>query len=264
MKHLRAILRILALCLVTISLYILWMAGIPFVFFSANTFRRWRNFNFRAWAQIVVFILGMRINLQGPSPRGSFFLVSNHLSYLDVVVLATRLNCVFIAKREVSHWPVIGFLCRRVNTIFIDRKHRRNILDVLTSIERSRTEGTGVVLFAEGTSTNGATVAPFKSSLLELAARKRIPVHYASLSYRTPPGQVPAHRSICWWGDMTFLNHLYGLFQLPEFEVDLIFGEQPIQEEDRKLLAKKLWSAVNAQFIPVVAHGGSPTVREGA
>lgn len=252
MNHLRAILRVSALCLVTASLYSLWAAGVPFVLLSGDLSRRWRNFHFRTWAQTVAGIAQMRISLQGVPPRGSFFLVTNHLSYLDVVVFAATLDCIFIAKSEVARWPIIGFLCRRVKTIFIERRRRRNIPEVLAAIKRSMADGMGVVLFAEGTSTKGETVAPFKPSLLEVAARRHIPVHYASLSYRTVPGQTPAQQAICWWGEMTFLNHIYTLLQIPRFEVNVVFGEQPIREEDRKILAKKLWSAINAQFIPVV------------
>ena len=99
--------------------------------------------------------------------------------------------------------------------------------------------------------TSGAHVSPFKSSLLELAAQRRIPVHYASVSYRTPPGAAPAQRAVCWWGEMTFPRHLFELFQLPEFAARVTFGARPIQAADRKALAQELWSAVNAQFISV-------------
>lgn len=252
MKHLRAIIRIIALCSATAGIYLFWVTGLPIVSVSVRASRRWRHLNFRAWAQTVAFIAGMKINLKGAPPEGPFLLVSNHLSYMDIVALAARLHCIFIAKSEVARWPVIGFLCRSMNTIFINRRRHRNIPVVLALIERSIARGSGVVLFAEGTSTSGMSVAPFKPSLLELAAQKRIPVHYASLSYRTPPGEAPAHQSVCWWGGMTFLKHLYGVFQLPGVEANLVFGEQPISAEDRKVLAQKLWSAVNAQFIPVV------------
>jgi 1-acyl-sn-glycerol-3-phosphate acyltransferase len=251
-KHLRATSRVVALCAATASLYFLWLAVAPFALFSSNASRNWRGFIFRAWARAVSRIAGMRANVRGVPPRGAFLLVSNHLSYMDVVALASRLSCVFVAKSEVARWPVIGLMCRSMNTIFVNRQNRRSIPVVLNSVERSLAEGSGVVLFAEGTSTSGANVAPFRSSLLELAARKQTPVHFASLSYRTPPGEVPARESVCWWGDRTFPGHLYGLFMLPSFEVSMTFGEQPIRRDDRKVLARELWSAVKAEFIPVV------------
>ncbi|MCA1850102.1 MAG: hypothetical protein LC672_03345, partial [Acidobacteria bacterium] len=84
MKYLRAALRVLALCLVTVGLYLFWLAGAPFVYHSADASRRWRNYNFRAWAAATVRIAGIRINLRGAPPQAPFFLVSNHLSYIDI------------------------------------------------------------------------------------------------------------------------------------------------------------------------------------
>jgi 1-acyl-sn-glycerol-3-phosphate acyltransferase len=251
-KHLRAASRVVALCVTTACLYLFWLGVAPFVLSSSNASRRWRSFIFRTWARAVARIARMRTSVRGLAPSGAFFLVSNHLSYMDIVVLAAQLDCVFVAKSDVAGWPVIGILCRSMNTIFVNRRNRRSIPVTLKSVERALASGSGVVLFAEGTSTRGAAVAPFRPSLLELAAAKRIKVHYASLSYRTPQREAPAHESVCWWGEMTFPSHLYGLFKLPRFDVSVVFGDEPIHEGDRKVLAKRLWTAVSAEFVPVV------------
>ena len=71
------------------------------------------------------------------------------------------------------------------------------------------------------------------------------------MSYRTPPGSVPAQLSVCWWGDMTFGKHLVGMLGLPEIRATLSFGEERILERDRKILAERLHYAVEAQFQPV-------------
>ena len=250
-KHLRAASRLIALCCVTAGLYSSWLAVAPFVSPRPGASRKWRGRVFRAWARAVCRIAGMRVKPAGAPPRGAFILVSNHLGYMDVVALASLFDCVFIAKSEVAAWPVVGLLCRSVNTIFVNRGRRRCIPGVIKRVERALAGGSGVVLFAEGTSTCGASVAPFRSPLLELAARKGMPVHFASLSYRTPPRCPPAREAVCWWGDMTFLKHLYGLFALSRFDAEVVFGEQPFVDGDRKALAKKLWAAVSAQFVPV-------------
>ena len=251
-SQLRAASRVCALCCVTACLYLVWFCGAGVVLLSSNASRKWRAVAFRAWARAVARVAGMRICARGAPPRGAFFLVSNHLSYMDVVALASRLDCVFVAKSEVASWPVVGRLCRSMNPIFVSRRNRRGLPAVLDAAGGALDEGKGVVLFAEGTSTSGASVAPFKSSLLELATQRRTPVNFVSLSYRTPPNEARASEAVCWWGDMTFLRHLYGLFMLTHFDVSLSFGERPIQEGDRKALARRLWSAVNAQFVPVV------------
>ncbi|HEY0385091.1 MAG TPA: lysophospholipid acyltransferase family protein, partial [Pyrinomonadaceae bacterium] len=213
--------------------------------------RRWRSYIFRRWAQSVAFIAGMKISVQGAPPSPPFLLVSNHLSYMDIVALAAHVDCTFVAKSEVGNWPVIGLLCRSMRTIFINRKLRSDIPRALAAIRLALKQGSGIVLFAEGTSTAGAAVAPFKPSLLELAARSRMPVHCASLSYLTPTGAPPAASAVCWWGDMTFPGHLFRLLGLRSFEAELIFGAQPVQAADRKVLSHRLWAAVSAQFSPV-------------
>lgn len=251
-KHLRAAARVFALCAVTACLYLVRAVAGAAVSFSPGASRAWRGRVFRAWARAVARVLGMRVDVQGVAPRGPFLLVSNHLSYVDVVALASRLECVFVAKSEVERWPVVGRLCRGVNTIFVDRRNRRTLPRVLDAVERSLGEGSGVVLFAEGTSTGGARVAPFRSPLLEHAARERVPVHFASISYRTPPDEPRAREAVCWWGDMTFLRHFYGLLTLPHFDARLAFGGHTVWAGDRKVLAGRLWLAVNAQFVPVV------------
>ncbi|MEW6210371.1 MAG: lysophospholipid acyltransferase family protein [Acidobacteriota bacterium] len=250
MKFLRASVKLVALVALTLTLCALLVS--VRIFLPSDKKARWRDFLFRAWARGIVRLLRMKINLRGSPPRPPFFLVSNHLSYLDVVVLAARIDCVFIAKKDVEEWPVVGFLCRQVDTIFVDRSSRRDVVRVNSLIEKSLAAGRGVVLFAEGTSTQGATVAPFNPALLHSAAKREFPVSYSSVSYRAPARERPAHLSVCWWGDMTFADHLFRLFQLSSIEASLRFGSEPIIQSDRKLLAQELWRAVNEQFIPVV------------
>jgi 1-acyl-sn-glycerol-3-phosphate acyltransferase len=251
MRRLRAIIRTFVFCTATAGLYSVWLCGVPFALLSTRATLSWRKVCVRTWARATAAVCGLRLEVQGAPPRGAFFLVTNHLSYMDIVALAACTDCVFIAKSEVARWPALGLLARCAGTIFVKRNSRRSLPTTLAQIERAFAQGLGVVLFAEGTSTGGAHVSPFKSSLLELAAQRRTPVHYASVSYRTPRGEAPARASVCWWGDMTFPRHLFELFQLSEFAARVSFGARPIQAADRKALAQALWSAVNAQFIPV-------------
>jgi 1-acyl-sn-glycerol-3-phosphate acyltransferase len=222
------------------------------IFPFQKTVLGWRNFLFRSWARTTAAIMGMKIQVSGRPPRAPFFLVSNHLSYIDIVVFASLLDCVFIAKLDIASWPVMGVICRSFHTIFIDRNKRRDIARVNARIEQTLAAGQSVMLFAEGTSTRGASVLPFKASLLEPAAKASYPVSYAAVSYRTPINQPPAHVSVCWWDEITFLNHLFALFHVPKFEAIVVFGEHSIQAADRKVLAERLWQAVTEQFIPVV------------
>jgi 1-acyl-sn-glycerol-3-phosphate acyltransferase len=210
-----------------------------------------RSRAFHRWSRGVLALLGVRAEVRGPRPAAPFVLVSNHLSYLDVVLLGSALPCVFVAKAEVERWPVIGALCRAADTLFIDREIKRDVTRVRERIERVLASGRGVVLFPEGTTTRGDAVQPFRPSLLETAAATGLSVAYASLSYRTPPGVAPAELSVCWWGDMRFGSHLLALLSLPEIRATLTFGSSAIQERDRKRLALRLQRAVAEQFQPV-------------
>jgi len=254
MKLLRATTRLAMLSTITAVLSFSLVAGKLVLLKTTHARLLWRNWHFRAWARVVVRLLNIRINPTTFTPSKPFLLVANHLSYIDIVVLAAKLDCTFIAKSDVAHWPIIGWLSKVTDTIFINRRQHRDLNRAMHSAQRFIEQGLGVVLFAEGTSTSGKEVAPFKSSMLEFAAQKSVPVCYASLSYATSPNEASAAETICWWGDMTFPDHFFRLLQLSGFEATLNFGRDPIVANDRRVLANRLWQAVNAQFIPVSAH----------
>jgi 1-acyl-sn-glycerol-3-phosphate acyltransferase len=251
MRYLRATFRLLLLLILTFGYYLLYVAGLALVFAFAKPRILWRNRCFGGWARAATRIIRLKINRLHAPPSAPFLLVSNHLSYIDVVVLQTQSDCAFVAKKELAGWPILGSLCRTMDTIFIDRTVKRDIPHVLTKIERTLERGLGVVLFAEGTSTSGHSVSPFKSSLLEFAARNRVPVYYASISYVTPADEAAAEQSVCWWGDMTFKDHVFRLFQMKSFEANVVYGPAPVVADDRRVLAAKLWSAVSSQLTPV-------------
>jgi 1-acyl-sn-glycerol-3-phosphate acyltransferase len=213
---------------------------------------RIRRATFRTWARGTAWLLGVRVQVEGEIPVAPFFLVSNHLSYLDIVTYAAVMPARFVAKREVRGWPAVGVLAQAMGTIFIDRSVKRDAVRVQARLGRAMSEGDGVVVFAEATSSPGHAVLPFRPALLEWAAQGGTPVHHASVSYRTAEGSIPAHLSVCWWGEMTFGRHLMALARLPWIEATIRFGDAPIAEPDRKRLADRLHQAVSARFIPVV------------
>lgn len=194
----------------------------------------------------------MRVVTAGEPPRPPFLLVSNHLSYVDIIAYAACLGCVFISRGDVADWPGIGLVARSVGTIFINREKLQDIPRVIGEINYALDEGLGVVLFPEGVSGAGDRVLPFHPSLLEPAAKANYPVSYAAISYRTSPEETPAYLAINWWQDMTFGRHARELLKLSRFEAFITFGSHAIRSDDRKSLAKSLWSAVNDQFTPMV------------
>ena len=210
----------------------------------------WTQGMFRAWARALLRILGVRLHVVGAPPPTPYLLVSNHLSYLDVLVLAAVARPVFISRSDVKDWPFVGRLTKSVGTILIDRGLKTDVARVTKEIEDRLGRGLGVVLFAEGTSTDGTDVLPFKSSLLAPVSRAGRPAHYASLAYETPEGAPPARDAVCWWGDMEFGPHLRGLLALPRIDAHVTFGHEPITSPDRRALAEELWQAVRKQHRP--------------
>jgi 1-acyl-sn-glycerol-3-phosphate acyltransferase len=188
--------------------------------------------------------LGVVVEIEGRPPAPPFLLVSNHLGYIDVIVLASLFPATFVARADASRWPFVGRLCRSVGTLFIDRQNRRDLLRASGEIEAALERGRSVVLFPEGTSSGGESVLPFRPSLLEGAAAAGRPVAWVALSYRTPQDAPPARMAVCWWGEMTFWNHLRGMFRLPGFRARLAFSGQPLVDRDRKALARRLREAV--------------------
>jgi 1-acyl-sn-glycerol-3-phosphate acyltransferase len=226
-------------------------AGRLVLAFAPKTYLRFRGWLFRAASRKILTVVGFEVRLSGKAPRPPFLLVANHLSYMDILVLAAHLPCVFVAKVEIRRWPVLGPICRGFGTIFINREERRDIPRVTVELEAALDQGLGVVLFPEGTSSSGAGVLPFRSPLLAPATRLEIPVHYAALGYRTLPEDPPAHLSVCWWGGTRFVPHVLGLIRLRWVEASIDFGDEPLLEPDRKLLAVRLREGVLGKFQPV-------------
>jgi 1-acyl-sn-glycerol-3-phosphate acyltransferase len=241
------VLRSLALLVCTLGWAGAWAVGLV-VALPLGRGERWRAAVFGSWARASARVLGMRIEREGEIPEGPALLVSNHLSYVDIVLIASQLPCVFVSKSEVGSWPVLGRLARWMQTLFVDRTLRRDVHRVAQEIRGRLDRGQTVVFFPEGTSSEGAGVLDFHSSLLAPAAQEGWPVQYAAVHYVTPPDAPPAAETVCWWGDMDFGPHLLGLLAVPSFRARIAFGHEPVRDPDRKSLARRLHRQVASRF----------------
>ena len=186
-------------------------------------------------------IFKFQAQVTGPVPaRG--LLVCNHLSYLDVLVLASVAPAVFVAKRDVKSWPVIGWLASLAGTVFVDRERRTQVGQTNEEIRQALEAGVLVILFPEGTSSDGQTVLPFKSSLLEPAAQQNHPLSVALIQYQLEAGDVS--EDVCYWGDMTFLPHLLNLLGLRTIRASVRFAPFQQNINDRKELARRLHAEI--------------------
>lgn len=191
----------------------------------------------RRWARGLLRILGVRVAVVGCRPAAPYLLAANHLGYLDVLVLAAELPVRFVAKSEVRRWPVWGPLAAWTGTLFLDRERPRDAHRVATAVERTLAMGEAVSIFAEGTSSPGDAVLPYRPALFEGAVACGAPVVPAALGYRIPDDPGSVRDKVCWWGEMEFAPHLLGLAGLPAIHATLAMGAALPAEQDRKAVA---------------------------
>jgi|SoiMethySBSTD1v2_1073268.scaffolds.fasta_scaffold256206_3 1-acyl-sn-glycerol-3-phosphate acyltransferase len=189
----------------------------------------------------VLRILNVKINTQGPIPLKGL-LVCNHLSYLDILVISTITPAVFISKSEVKRWPIFGWFAQLSGTLFVKRSRRSDVARLNQEVAQVLDAGGLVVLFPEGTSSDGRHVLPFKSSLLEPVTRLNHPVTVAFMNYSLPDGDV--HEDVCYWGAMTLAPHLIKLFSKNGIQAHVAFTQLERNAHSRKELARDLHSHV--------------------
>lgn len=162
--------------------------------------------------RLVCRILGIRVELSGKLPeRGPLLIVSNHVSWLDIVVLSAVAPVSFIAKKEVASWPFFSSLARLQRTVFVDRGRRHATASSRDDMRERLRAGDILVLFPEGTSSDGRRVLPFKSSFFGAAEIDGVLVQPVSIAYRGHRN-LPMNRrlmpSYAWYGDMDLAPHL--------------------------------------------------------
>jgi 1-acyl-sn-glycerol-3-phosphate acyltransferase len=202
----------------------------------------------RAWHRGCCAIFGLEIRVHGePALAGGTLYVANHVSYLDISVLGSVLNVPFVAKSEVAGWPVIGLIGRLGQTLFVDRRSGRagGQRDALAARLGA---GERLILFAEGTSSSGDRVLPFKSALFAAlvpgdpgGAILMQPVTIAYPRFRGGLGIGHGMRPLyAWYGDMMLLPHIWSALGLPGAEVEVRF-HPPVSASafsSRKALAR--------------------------
>ena len=210
----------------------------------------------RLWFRGCCVLCGLRVRVSGEVRRGAPTLyVANHVSYLDIPVLGTLIETVFVAKREVADWPFFGMIARLARTVFI-RRDLREASEQNRMLAARMEAGDNMIFFPEGTSTNGRAVLPFKSSLFEAVRRTG-----GESDVRIQPISITYARSLSgtalvdgledlytWHGDIAMAPHLLRVFSLPGAIVEVQFHPpvSPAAFPNRKKLAKHCEAEVAA------------------
>ena len=178
----------------------------------------------------VLKILGVRVRVSGPLPEPGTLIVSNHVSWLDICTIGSVLPINFVAKADISGWPIFGFLAKLQKTLFIKRDRRSDTANQRNAMQDRLLDGSRLVLFPEGTTGDGTIVFPFKSSLFAAAEvpenDKPIPIQPLSLAYAELSG-IPMSRRIrikyAWIGDVGLLSNMFYVLGSYSFTINLTF-----------------------------------------
>jgi len=221
--------------------WLLGILGLPGWGFIGNRYYR-----------VLVHVLGIRVRVVGELVRDrAVLLVSNHVSWADILVIGSIAPVAFISKSEIAKWPLVGLAAKLQRSVFVDRSKRHQTGDAISEIVKRLAGGTPIVLFAEGTSSDGNHVLPFRSALIgavkEAGSRSEsgILIQPMSVAYTGING-VPMGRQyrplIAWYGDLDFMPHIKTLMNTGAVDAVVTFGE-PLMADgstDRKAMAKTL------------------------
>ncbi len=185
--------------------------------------------------------IDLQLFTTGELPAGGL-IVSNHLSYLDILAFSAAVPCVFVSKAEVERWPIFGRYARWAGTAFVRRYEKGDAARANVSVAESLQNGVTVVLFAEGTTTDGHRVLRFHSTMLQPAIDAAVPITPCAINYELDDGDVD--QEVCWWGDMTLLPHVWNLLGKKVIRARIAFGEAMLASGDRKDLSHLLHERV--------------------
>lgn len=194
----------------------------------------------------------------------NFLLISNHMSYIDILVLSSIQPCVFVTSVDMGEQFFLGDMAELGGSIFIERRHRGQIEHDIGVMADTLRAGHNVVIYPEGTSSNGERVLPFKKSLLMSAVRAGVDIMPICVKYTEinhEPFSIANRDKVCWYGDMTFLPHMLGLMSLKQVKVELHFLKPiPVKPDStRAELSDHAYAAISAAYGQPLGPVGAAT-----
>ncbi|MGO4712284.1 lysophospholipid acyltransferase family protein [Bradyrhizobium sp. 2TAF24] len=239
--------------LVVLTLLALTLVLLPFQLIGIMFDNRLQRIVPHLFHRAVCAIIGIRIHQVGQCGTDRPMLIlSNHVSWLDIIVVTAVTPVVFVAKHEVASWPLFGWLAKLQRTIFIERERRQKTGAVAREMGDRLTGGDTVVLFAEGTSSDGNRILPFRSALIgsvhhalgSSTHHSSITVQPLSLAY-VGFGGVPAGRALrnklAWYGDVDLIPHMLDVLRAGAVDVTVSWGAAVAYDmsTDRKQIARE-------------------------
>src|SRR5882672_6190684 len=222
--------------------------------------------------RILCALIGVRIREVGRrSTAAPALILSNHVSWLDICVITALAPVVFVAKSEVARWPVLGWLAKLQRTVFINRQARHQTGAATREIAGRLLGGDAVVLFAEGTSSDGIRVLPFRSSLVgavhhalgDGTQHTHVTVQPMSLAYVSFGGLRMGRglrERVAWYGDADLVPHLLSVLASGAVDVTVSWGEAVAYDmrADRKAIARDAEHSVRRMTAAALRSAPSP------
>lgn len=237
------------------------LATVLFVFPSLDA--RARRVRIRRWSRRLLHLLNIDIRMTGAlaTGRGSVLVVANHVSWLDIFVLHAVGPVRFIAKAEITRWPVVGRLVRGVGTLFIERARRHDTHRVNQEVAGALEAGDIVAVFPEGTTTDGTHLLTFKGSLLQPIVDAGGDVRPVAIRYRTLDGRASA--AVAYVDDVTFFGSFWRICGERALVVETLALEAlPARDRHRRELAREAEDAIRAA-LGLPPNGSGPGTRAG-
>ena len=200
-----------------------------------------KNKRIEAWASALLAKLAIKLIVNGRSPKtGPMLLVSNHISWLDILVIHAAGHCRFVSKADIKHWPVLGTLTTAGGTLYIERESRRDAMRVVHHMCEALTDGDIVAVFPEGTTGNGIALLPFHANLLQAAIVTNTTVQPVALSFiDSATGQTSQAASFV--GDETLVGSLWNTLKSCNLAAVATYGvPQLASGRDRRTWAADL------------------------
>ena len=223
---LTAFLSLWAVFFVLVAAVHLWVSilGLP---------NRWKiisrlNRNYTLLLRLILNIKVSVVGDEGQLERGGYVIIANHVSYVDGIVLGGIFPILFVSKREVKNWPVVGQWNVLCGSIFINRQRKDQVGLLVEEMTRKLKQEANMLLFPEGTSTNGEKMLPFQTVPLAAPLRNRSIIVPVTITYKTIDEQpvTSANRDfVYWYGDMEFVTHFWNL--LGRRGVEVLVTVQP-------------------------------------
>jgi 1-acyl-sn-glycerol-3-phosphate acyltransferase len=202
------------------------------------------------WSKAACLLFGIRVKKGGRRKKEGGFTVCNHAGYVDVFVMGSLRPTVFLSNHEVRGWPLIGWLAALGGVVFVNRNSKRAALTAMRQLERKIESGVTVIVFPEGTTSDGKMVGPFKSAFFNIPVRQNIPVRPAGIRYSPNIAE-----DVAWHGGAKIAPHFWRFAGLGRIDVSVHFGPminpQPIEissVEARKRLCLLARESVIAAF----------------